>query len=177
MKSGGFTLTEMVFTISIALLILGVGIPFITRWIDTNRLKDAAETIHNDFEYARREAIRRNKSITLSFVRTSDSIWCYGLKENAACNCLETVPTAPDFCAMDGVPKQVSSTALTGIKLKNIPFNGSISFSPLRATLHSGSVQLESSKAKLIHIILQDNGYIRVCSPPGTGNIWEYPLC
>ncbi|MDK9709050.1 MAG: GspH/FimT family pseudopilin [Desulforhopalus sp.] len=62
---GGFTLTEVMVVITIIAIITGIAIPNFLTWLANARLRDAAQDLVSDFQFAKSEAIRRNKNVVL----------------------------------------------------------------------------------------------------------------
>jgi type IV fimbrial biogenesis protein FimT len=176
--ASGFTLIELMVTLTVVAILLTLAIPSFTGMIDKNRLKNAAETLYADLQFARAEAIKRNKKIRVSFF-SNGSTWCYGLKENAKCDCLQTDIDEEDFCKIGEVPKAISSTEFTGVIISNSWANNSKSFSftPLRGTVNGGNVEFQSAENKVVRVVIDILGSVRLCSPSGEGKVNGYPVC
>jgi prepilin-type N-terminal cleavage/methylation domain-containing protein len=171
-KESGFTLIEMMVTVAVAAILLTVAIPSFTQMIDKKRLESAAENLYADLQFARSEAIKRNKTIRVSFY-ANGSTWCYGLTENADCDCGGTDPEKP--CEIDGVQKMVSSDEFKDISITSTA--SSFSFSPLRGTVGNDSTEFQSANNKKLQVKVSTFGRVRLCSPSGEGNINSYPAC
>jgi prepilin-type N-terminal cleavage/methylation domain-containing protein len=172
-KNFGFTLIEMMVTVAVAAILLTVAIPSFTQMIDKKRLESAAENLYADLQFAQSEAIKRNKTIRVSFY-ANGSTWCYGLKENADCDCQETNSTESDFCEIDSVPKTVSSVEFKDISIASTA--SSFSFSSLRGTVNTGSTEFQSANNKKLQVVVSPFGRVRLCSP-SEGNVTGYPVC
>jgi type IV fimbrial biogenesis protein FimT len=64
-KQSGFTLVEMIVTIGIAALILGLGIPSFIEFARNNRMTGAANDLLADLNLARTEAVKRRVPVTV----------------------------------------------------------------------------------------------------------------
>jgi type IV fimbrial biogenesis protein FimT len=62
----GFTLVEMMVTISILSIMLAVAVPSFTEFIANQRVRATASDLHSALLLARSEAIKRNTNMTLS---------------------------------------------------------------------------------------------------------------
>lgn len=62
----GFTLVEMMVTVGIAVILLGVAAPSFSSYIRSQRVKTAAIDINMALILARSEAIKRNNNVTLT---------------------------------------------------------------------------------------------------------------
>lgn len=71
-KNYGFTLIELMITLSIAAILLGVAVPNFITFIQNNRLASQANDLVTMLNYARSEAVKRNQRITVCS-RTDDT--------------------------------------------------------------------------------------------------------
>lgn len=76
-KQDGFTLLELVITLIILGLMLGMGLPAMTKMIQGTGVREAANTLVRDFNIARSQASDLNQNITLCR-RTSGTTNCRG---------------------------------------------------------------------------------------------------
>jgi type IV fimbrial biogenesis protein FimT len=65
-KSSGFTLIELMITITIFGLALSLGIPSYRTWIQNTQIRNAAESIANGIQLARAEAVKCNASVAFA---------------------------------------------------------------------------------------------------------------
>ena len=68
----GFTLLEMLVTVSITAILLAVGVPSYVTFIDNNRVTSQANDLLYSFNMARSEAIKRGAEVRLVSVAGSD---------------------------------------------------------------------------------------------------------
>jgi len=71
-KCRGFTLLELLVTLSIAAILLAVGVPSYMTFIDNNRVTSQANDLLYGFNMARSEAIKRGAEVRLVSVAGSD---------------------------------------------------------------------------------------------------------
>ena len=69
-NSKGFTLIELMVTIAVMVILVTIGVPSMTNWIDSNRTTATANNIVGGLQYARSEAVRLNQ--TVDFVLTNN---------------------------------------------------------------------------------------------------------
>jgi type IV fimbrial biogenesis protein FimT len=67
----GFTITEMMVTIGVAALLMGVAIPSFLSWLPTLRLSDGARQVALELQEARMKAITQNTRFRLNFTSTT----------------------------------------------------------------------------------------------------------
>lgn len=158
----GFTLVELMVTVAVLAILLAVGIPALQTTLDKRRLTGAVEQLYSDLQYARSEAIRQNRNVTVYFSGTST--WCYGMDDDtsSACNC----SSAPGNCTVGGVQKVVAGTGFRNVTLSENTFaSGNVTFDPRRGTASpQGRVSLQSSAIGTVKVIVSSPGRVRICS-------------
>lgn len=77
-RSGGFTLIELLVTVAVAGVVLGLGIPAFNNYIHSSRLTSLSNEMVAATHFARSEAIRLNRQVTLCRVAASNSAACAG---------------------------------------------------------------------------------------------------
>ena len=76
MKERGFTLIELLVVMTVLGIMLGLAVPSFKNFIASQRVKSAAYELSTSMLFARSEAIKRNTTVTISPVTTSD--WTSG---------------------------------------------------------------------------------------------------
>lgn len=173
--NSGFTLVEMVITLTVIAILAGIAVPSFTETLDRRRVSGAAEQLQSDLQYARSEAIRRNADVIVSFV-SGTSTWCYGI-DTTVCTC-----TTANDCQLDGVTKVVDQTGFRGVSLTQNFGDSEISFDPRTFDLDNGTATFTSnigtSNARVVSVkVGQVGGRIKLCSPSGSTNIPGYGAC
>jgi prepilin-type N-terminal cleavage/methylation domain-containing protein len=67
----GFTLTELIVTIGIGALLMGIAIPSFLSWLPTLRLSDGARQVAIELQEARMKAISQSTRFRLNFTTTT----------------------------------------------------------------------------------------------------------
>lgn len=67
----GFTLIELIVTVTLAAILMGIGIPSFMETIRSNRLTSATNDLITAFNLARAEAVKRGKMVTVRRVDNS----------------------------------------------------------------------------------------------------------
>ena len=75
-SSSGFTIVELLITIAVASILLGLAVPSFTGMIVNSRLTAQTHDIIAAANLARSEAIKRNSSVSLCRVRTAGATAC-----------------------------------------------------------------------------------------------------
>lgn len=177
----GFTLIEMIVTVSVLAILLTVAVPSFKDMVDKRRLVGAAEQFYGDLQAARFEAIKLNKTVAIFFRNSGATNWCYGMADNigAACDCTAVTPN----CTVGGMPKVMGNSGFRGVTLTVSGYEeGRICVDSRRGKFFSdsdctsnsmGNVTFSSSSGS-IQVDTQKAGRVRICSTAGTG---DYPSC
>ncbi|MFW2404755.1 MAG: GspH/FimT family pseudopilin [Gammaproteobacteria bacterium] len=64
-KSNGFTLVELMVTMLVAAIVLGVGIPAFSQFVSTNQMAAAVNDFTTAIHMARTEAVKRRANVTM----------------------------------------------------------------------------------------------------------------
>lgn len=177
----------MITLLVLAILIAG-AVPAMGIFVEKSRLKGAAEALFSDLSYARSEALKRNRDISVRFSTDGATNWCFGIDETTSCNCTITDPTNASACALNAaadlssltnVLKKTSAGEYPTIRLISAAFsvNPVTTFTPRRGTANGGTAVFRSSSGKEIRIVLSSLGRVMICSPAGAGKIGNYGDC
>lgn len=94
----GFTLIEMLVTLTVLAILMGVGVPSFRNFIAGQRVKTVSYDLMTALMQARSEAVKRNASVTIAPVTANDWTSGWTLKDSAA-----TPNTLLTQNAVDGV--------------------------------------------------------------------------
>jgi type IV fimbrial biogenesis protein FimT len=162
-KIAGFTLVEVMIVIAIIGIIAAMAVPSYQDMIERNRLKQAAEGLKSDMQYARSEAIKRSNDLRVTLTGTTS--WCYGIDDNnSTCAC----GTAGD-CAI----KTVNGGDFQGIALDD---NNSATFTFRRGTAGAMGSTLSSTNYQA-RVVVSNMGRVSICTPAGASGLSGYPVC
>ena len=73
----GVTLIELMIGLAIVALLLTLGLPSISTWMQNSQLRNAAESVQSGLQLARAEAVRRNTLVGFNMAGP-DSSWSVG---------------------------------------------------------------------------------------------------
>lgn len=91
----GFTLTELMITLTVMAILLGIGIPSFRSFVDGQRVKSASYELMTSMAIARSEAVKRNTSITLA--PDTAGTWAAGWTIKAGTTLLHQQPAFPNL--------------------------------------------------------------------------------
>lgn len=79
-RQSGFTLVELMVTLAVVVVLIGLAVPSFQTLLVSQRLNTAADMLISDFRYARSEAIKRTNQVTICVSSngtscTSDALW------------------------------------------------------------------------------------------------------
>lgn len=170
-RQTGFTLMELLTSISVATILTTVGVPTMQNTLEKRRLSSAAEELYGNLQLMRAQAIKQNRNGFVSFQIDDDS-WRYGLDDTAACD----TSVAGD-CTVHGNSRVVSSNAYRGVSVTQ-NFAGNVAgFEPRRGLALSSGAATVSSDAGEIRVVLLRVGQLRLCSPAGEQKVIGYADC
>lgn len=170
-RHSGFTLVELLLSVSLVALLAGLAVPAMGRVIDSARLRGAAEALVQELREARNRALTYQQTIYFSFSRSAADNWCYGWSDRAACNC-RLAADEPGACL---------SSEATGARLRrqqsgNFPLIAldtpvgssalNLRFAAIRGTASAASISLGNNAGE-VRVIISPLGRVRTCARQG----------
>lgn len=110
-KSLGFTLLEVLITMTIIGILTTVAAPSFITFIKRDRLVTNSNQLHSVFKFARSEAIKRNQSVSL---KTSNKQWLVKTAINSTQTTLNIFETTHSSISVDLKNINISSTGELG---------------------------------------------------------------
>lgn len=167
----GFSLIEFMITIVIVALLLVLGVPAFTEWIQNSQIRTHAESTLSGLQHARMEAVRRNRTVEFLFTSTSP--------EPANINGLLPNPQGPHWVvrlfqtngvygAGDFIEGRSSDEGSTNVTLN--ASQASIVFNGLGRLAGGGAVTIDfgstsTAATRPLRITISAGGLIRMCDP------------
>ena len=167
-RHAGFTLIELMIVVIVLAILASLAAPSFSDAIDRARLKSKVSGVVDVLEFAKSEAMKRSKNVTVTIIGStnSDNTW------SVVADALVFDPVTQqdinenkkvEYSASDGVTLSPSGTlALT--------FRGIASGSAIDSDL-----TMQSRKGLQVRIRINPIGGIMVCSVGSS--LWSYPSC
>lgn len=188
-REPGFTLIELMVTLTVAAVLLAVATPSFVDFFDRYRLRGAADAMISVISNARAEAVKTDSDVSIAYTGTANSAtWCLGANAAApptdgapavaagACDC--TVATA---CKVSGLRVALETNAFPDVKIGALPGTftfdsklGTVSplpLAPIVATLTSPRGKYD------VNVEVNALGQARVCTPAGKAFLSGIPSC
>ena len=167
----GFTLFELMISVAIISIISIIGLVSYQHLIANQALSYRADQIYYTLQFAKSEAIKRNKKIYVHFCEQK-TIWKMGISESSQCDCFTS-----NACQLDGIEKvqALADGKTLLINSDDITFTGNqASYGVLRFSVETGTITLTNSENKSLSVI-QSAMRLRVCAP--NSEKLGYPKC
>jgi type IV fimbrial biogenesis protein FimT len=164
----GFTLIEMMVTVSVATILTVVAVPNMQSMMLRRQLEGAAGEIYSNLLLMRSQAIEKNRTVYVNF-SGSGTTWTYGLDDVASCS-----PATANDCQINQGTRVYSGSTWRNVTLSH-PFAGNtLTFESRRGLPSaSGTIRLTSTAGE-IQVSVSPIGYVSVCSAQRLGG---YSAC
>jgi type IV fimbrial biogenesis protein FimT len=167
-RQRGFTLIELIVTIAVAGVLLALVIPSFTDFFAKRRVEGMATELATDLQYARSEAVARNREALVTFGTS-----CYVVYMAPAS---ATVPTTCTISDPTAVVKAVSVPAAS-ISLTRLNAMVTVIFEPVLGSASNDSgvypavaeVASTTGTPWRLQVRLSSQGRVKTCSPAGSG--------
>jgi len=162
----GFTILELMVAMTIAVLLLKLGLPSFTTFIRNSEIRSTAESISNGLRAARTEATRLNKPVSFTLVGGGDTGWA--INEFNPTTATLVQPPIQKYAKLEA--GKSSKAVTTPANAVAVTFNGlgrvispSLIATPNLQQIDVGSVV--AGDARTLRIYVDDARGIRMCDP------------
>ncbi|WP_342617898.1 GspH/FimT family pseudopilin [Rhodoferax sp. GW822-FHT02A01] len=159
-RQRGVSLIETMMAVVIMVVLVVMGLPSFSAFLQNRKVRNATEAIHNGLSLAKAEAVRRNTIVAFNLsANRSWSLTCT--------NCADTLPSMP----ATEIPAEIAiSTSATPLVLN---FNGfgkvtslsDGSTSVINISNSNGTCEKDGGSIRCLRIIVAPGGQIRSCDP------------
>lgn len=181
----GFTIIELVVTLALFGVLLGLGVPAFSTFIQNTQIRNAAENALTGINLAKAEAVRRNASVRFQLVTTltsacalstSGGSWVVSLDDpTGACEVAASDTTAPRAIQKHAGTDGSAKVSVSATGSSSLVFNGlgrvtgtGISQIDLTHTALTCEHADVNGTARCLRILVTTGGLIRLCDPKVT---------
>ena len=181
----GFTLIELLITLAVFALLLMVGLPSMTTWLQNQQIRTSAEGLQAGLQLARAEALRRNAPVRFQLVDTltaacalanNGTNWVVSINDpTGLCDVPESDTAAPltiqKRSGAEGSPNAVVNAAGGS----SVVFNGlgrasGAAITQIAVTNTSGGLCQPAGSMRCLQLNISSGGQVRMCDPAVTDN-------
>ncbi|MCK5121554.1 MAG: GspH/FimT family pseudopilin [Methylococcales bacterium] len=170
-KNRGFTLIELMIVIAIVGIIASMAVPSFQDTLERNRLKEAAESLRADMQFARTQSIKLAKNVIVTRSTGNNGGWCYGFNDDEdPCDCNQNDDTQDDYCDL----KRISGAGYNQINLPSQ--SGNTTFKFRRGNANPGNTCFSTTNYKL-RVKTSIVGRVTICTNTGSAEVIGYDSC
>ena len=179
----GFTLIELMVTLTLVGLLFALGLPSFTTWIRNSQVRSVAEALQDGVRIAQTEAVRRNQAVVMSFTNDANPGLNPGTVVGGKNWAVQTVASA---FVNDGASEFIRAGVLTdvasSVAVASTPAIGAICFNAngrlvanLTPAAAPSTAECTAARAEFnvfhpgsdraLRVIVQLGGQVRMCDP------------
>jgi type IV fimbrial biogenesis protein FimT len=177
-RTRGFTLVELLVVVAVLALIILLGLPNLSAWLQNTQIRNSAEAAVSGLQLARAEALRRNRIVRFNLVDTLDAgcnlaaagpSWLVSLSDPSAnCN-VDPSDTVDPFIVQKRSNQEGSPNVVLAGSNSSVTFNGlgaasgalQIDFS----NPGGGACQTAAGPMRCLRVVVSASGSVRMCDP------------
>jgi type IV fimbrial biogenesis protein FimT len=188
-NSSGFTVVELMVTVTLIAVSTALALPSYEDMIEKRRLTQGAEQVAAFLNVTQTEAMKRNEPVTISYKKSDPANWCFGtIAGDTPCDCEETNISEDLYCKVDNVPRLLTDANIHPFDfMHDMGGEGELIFDPIRGlmldvdgdVISDGitfEVRSETEEYRL-NIEIAATGQVKVCSKDLSHHLPGYELC
>ena len=163
-RAHGFSLIELMISVAVLGIMVTLGLPSFTDWINNTKIRTATEAVVNGVQLARTEAVRQNLSVQFALGGTSPSDWTVtAIGSGGALTPLQTRVNEGSGNAVVAV-LPAGATTVTFSGLGRIVANGDASPSLTQIDVCS-SANMAAGTMRKMRVAIGAGGNVKMCDP------------
>jgi type IV fimbrial biogenesis protein FimT len=179
-RARGFTLVELLVTITVLGLVLMLGLPNMSAWLQNTQIRNSAEAMVSGLQLARAEALRRNRSVRFNLVNAMDAScslaaggpnWVVSMADpSSKCN-VDPSDAVDPFIVQKRSSQEGSQNAAINASASSMTFNGLGSASgalQIGVSNPSGGACQTAGPMRCLQVNVSSSGSVRMCDPAVT---------
>lgn len=182
----GFSLVELLIVVAVLALVMLLGLPNISAWLQNTQIRNSAEAAISGLQLARAEALRRNRLVRFSLVdtlaagcsvTTAGPNWIVSLNDPSANCAVDPSDTVDPFIVQKRGNQEGSPNVVLAASAASVFFNGLGSASslvgnnPLTVDFTNpggGACQTAAGPMRCLRVVVSPSGSVRMCDPAVT---------
>ena len=165
-KSAGFSLLEVIITVTIVAFLAAIAIPNFKAWTQNTKIRTAAESLQAGIQKARAEALTRNAQV--QFVLGANSAWTVGCPTvTATCPAVIEQRAATEG-STDTVIVTPTPAGTTTVAFGNLGTRATNAADFTRLDLDISTSILSAAESRELRVTVGTSGNARMCDPEFT---------
>lgn len=186
-RARGFSLIELLITVTVLALVLMLGLPNISAWLQNTQIRNSAEAMIAGLQFARAEALRRNRPVRFNLVDTLDATcslaaagpnWVVSMTDPSSnCNVDASINLDPAFILQKGSNQEGSQNAVLNSTATTATFTGLGNVSGGLLSSAAGAMQIDitnpsggtcqsaAGTMRCLRVVVSASGSVRMCDP------------
>jgi len=186
----GFSLVELLITVAVLALVLMLGLPNISAWLQNTQIRNSAEAMIAGLQFARAEALRRNRPVGFNLVDALDAScslaaagphWVVSMTDPTSnCNVDASLTLDPPFILQKRGSQDGSQNAVLNSTASTATFTGLGNVSGGLLSSAAGAMQIDitnpsggacqsaAGPMRCLRVVVSASGSVRMCDPAVT---------
>lgn len=177
-RGRGFTIIEVLVTLTVLSLVLMLGLPNISAWLQNTQIRNGAEALVSGLQLARTEALRRNRQVRFNIVDTLDAScnliatggnWVVSMADPTGKCSVDPSETVDPFILQKRGGQEGTQNVAISASASTVFFNGLGSASgSLQVTVTNptgGACQAAAGPMRCLQVNVSSSGAVRMCDP------------
>jgi type IV fimbrial biogenesis protein FimT len=175
----GFSLIELIVAVLIVGILIAVGAPSLSNWVQGSQIRTTAQALLNGLQLARAEAVHRNTSVRFQLTSTMDdtcalsaanSNWIVSLDDPTGACASATSDTTPPRIIQKRSSSEGSGNAVVAAGQSTFIFNGLGRLTTVADTIAvtnptGGACASAGGPMNCMNIVVTIGGQVRMCNP------------
>jgi len=188
-RARGFTIVELLVTITVLGIVMMLGLPNISAWLQNTQIRSGADAMVSGLQFARAEALRRNRPVRFNLVDTLDAScslatagphWVVSMADPSSnCNVEASFTVDPPFILQKRSSQEGSQNAAIIASASSVTFNGLGSAGSLQIGISNpsgGACQTAAGPMRCLQVNVSASGSVRMCDP-AVGDVADPRKC
>lgn len=180
-SDSGFTLVELMVGVVLIAILLAMGGPSLTQWLQNGQIRNAAEAMQNGLQLARGDAVRRNSQVRFQLTTSIDAScalaangtsWVISVDDpTGQCGAAASTTVAPRIVQVRPA-NEGSANVVIAAGQSTFVFNGLGRLTPVPVadvdidiTNPSGGACAPGGPMRCLRIRVSPGGQMRMCDP------------